>query len=287
MSLLRLPLLLLAAAVSLPLSAQPREPFPIPFAVEHHVLDGSLGGAPVAGETVRDTYGGSFLVSERADGGRTIVDFARRELTEVRSKEGTYWSLSFGRLAELRRRLEEAEEREASPKVRAQAAEGRPAVRVEEVREDAGAASRTALSVQSPPEKRLRASVAGGPSLDVWVDATAPRLTPEGVAALADFERNVLGTSDGSVGPAELLEAIRLREGGVLAVRTRRTVGRADTASENGPFLETVVTKAEPIASLPPALVTVPEGLKRVPSPLEVVVSWTEDEAALRQRGRR
>lgn len=284
---LRLPLVLFAAAVSLPLSAQPREPFPIPFAVEHHVLDGSLGGAPVAGETVRDTYGGSFLVSERPDGGRTIVDFARRELTEVRSKEGTYWSLSFGRLTELRRRLEEAEALEASPKVRTQATVDRPAVRVEEIRDGTGAASRTALGSSTSSGRRLRASVEAGPSIDVWVDGAAPRLTPEGVAALADFERSVLGAADGAVGPADLLEAVRLREGGALAVRTRRIVGRADASTEDGPFLETVVTKAESIASLPPALVAVPEGLLRVPSPLEVVVSWAEDEAALRRRGRR
>lgn len=283
---LHLSLVLLAVAASLPLPAQPREPFPAPFTVEHHALDGSLGGAPVEGETVRDTYGGAFLVSERADGGRTIVDFARREVTEVKPKEGTYWSLSFGRFADLRRRLEEAESLEPASRARAQAASERPTVRVEEMR-DGGAASRSALGSAALPGKRLRASVEAGPSLDVWVDAAAPRLTPEGVAALADFERSVLGAGDGAVGPADLLEAVRRREGGALAVRTRRSVGRGASASEDGPFLETVVTKAEPIASLPPALVTVPEGLRRVPSPLEVVVSWAEDEAALRKRGRR
>lgn len=286
MKLSRLALVLLAAASSLPLRAQPREPFPAPFAVEHHVLDGSLGGAPVAGETVRDTYGGSFLVSERADGGRTIVDFARREVTEVKPKEGTYWSLSFGRFAALRRRLAEAEALEPASRVGERAAVGRPAVRVEELR-DGGAAARSALGSTALPAKRLRASTEAGPWLDVWVDAGAPRLTPEGVAALADFERSVLGAGDGEVGPADLLEAVRRREGGTLAVRTRRCVVREACSPEEGPFLETVVTKAEPIASLPPALVTVPEGLKRVSSPLEVVVSWAEDEAALRRRGRR
>ena len=39
------------SAWSLPVRA--REPFPIPFVVEHHSVDGSLG-SPVAGETVRE-----------------------------------------------------------------------------------------------------------------------------------------------------------------------------------------------------------------------------------------
>lgn len=282
-----LPAAALLAVASLPAVAQVREPFPVPFTVEQHVVDGSLGGAPITGEMVRETYGGTFLVSERADGGRTIVDFARREMTEVRPKEGTYWSLSFGRFAELRRRLEEAETIETAPKQKALGSKDRPTVRVGEVLDGSGSASRGALGATERPGKHLRASVEAGPSLDVWVDVAAPRFTPEGVAALADFERDVLGTMDGSVGPGELLQAVRSREGGALAVRTRRTVGRPVTSAEEGLFLETVVTKAAPIAALPATLVAVPEGLRRVPSPLEVVVSWAEDEAAIRKGGRR
>ena len=280
-------LLFASTVLSASAGAQPHEPFPVPFTVEQHVVDGSLGGAPITGEMVRETYGGSFLVSERADGGRTIVDFARREMTEVRPKEGTYWSLSFGRFAELRRRLEDAESIETGPKQRALGSSERPAVRVEEVRDGSGPAVLGTLGATERPGKHLRASVESGPSLDVWIDVSAPRLTPEGIAALADFERSVLGTTDGSVGPADLLETVRSREGGALAVRTRRTVGRPATSSAEGPFLETVVTKAAPIASLPATLVAVPEGLSRVPSPLEVVVSWAEDEAAIRHRSRR
>lgn len=70
-------------------------------------------------------------------------------------------------------------------------------------------------------------------------------------------------------------------------MRTRRRVGRTDAISDDEPYLETVVTKAMPLAAMPASLVSVPEGLRRVPSPLEVVVSWAEDEAALRQRGRK
>lgn len=285
MNLPRTSFALLVVAASALAQAQSSEPFPVPFVVEHHAVDGSLGGTPLTGETVRDTYGGSFLVSERRDGSRTIVDFARREVTEVRPKEGTYWTLSFGRFAELRGRLEEAESTEGAPKVRAQAAE-RPAVRVEIVAEGEGNASRSALSTRSGAGKHLRASVEGGPSLEVWVDASAPRLTTGAVAALAEFERSVLGASGGGVGPADLLEAVRRNEGGAFAVRTRRQVGRVPAASGDR-FLETVVTKVSPVSSLPPTLVAVPEGLRRVPSPLEVVVSWAEGEAALRQRGRK
>ncbi len=286
MNLRRLPsvLVVVASAWSLPVRA--REPFPVPFVVEHHAVDGSVG-APVAGETVRDTYGGSLLVSERSDGSRTIVDLARREVTEVRPKEGTYWSLSFGRFAELRRRLGEAESTGEASKRRAQAVSGRLPIRVEEVTEVPAPVSRGALSAATAPGKRLRASVEGGPSLDVWLDESGPRLSPEAIAAIADFERTVLGTTDDAVGPADLLEAVRKMEGGALAVRTRRIVNRTPGSRDDGPVLETVVTKAAPVVSLSPDLVKVPEGLRRIPSPLELVVSWAEDEAALRQRGRR
>lgn len=287
MNLLRSLLAFAAVVVSVAAGAQPSEPFPAPFVVEHHLVDASLGGTPVTGETVRDTYGGSFLVSERPDGSRTIVDFARRELTEVRPTEGTYWSLSFGRFAELRKRLEEAEKTETTPEVRAQAARERRPVRIEEVADGADGKARGALSTTNGVGRRLRASVEGGPALDVWLDASAPRLAAAGVTALADFERNVLGAADGEVGPADLLEAVRLKEGGALPVRTRRSVGRTDAISDDGPYLETVVTKVTPVPALPAALVLVPEGFRRVPSPLEVVVSWAEDEAALRQRGRK
>lgn len=286
MSLRRLPFVLVVAASAWSLQVRAREPFPVPFVVEHHVIDGSLG-SPVAGETVRDSYGGNFLVSERPDGTRTIVDLARHEVTEVRPKEGTYWSLSFSRFAELHRRLEEAESTGEGEKRRAQGSGERPAIRIEVITEATSPASRGALSAAAASGKRLRASAEGGPSLDVWLDESGPRLSPEAIAALAEFERAVLGTTDGSVGPADLLEATRKREGGALAVRTRRIVSRAPGSRDDGPVLETVVTKAAPVASLSPDLVKVPEGLRRIPSPLELVVSWAEDEAALRQRGRR
>ena len=106
------------------------------------------------------------------------------------------------------------------------------------------------------------------------------------MSALADFEREALGPVDGGVSPADLLEAVRRHEGGALVVRTRRPVGRAGEANDDA-YLETVVTKVTPLPAMPPGLVTIPEGLRRVPSPLETVVAWAEDEAALKNGGRR
>lgn len=277
-------LLLLTAAVPAGALAQARVPFPAPFVVEHHAVDGSLGGTPVVGETVRSTYAGTFLVTERPDGGRTIVDFSRRELTEVRPKEGTYWTLSFSRVAELRRRLAEAEPDGRPKAARPSAGAARPAIRVETVTDVEAGERRT--SGEGLSGRHIRASVNEGPSLDAWVDPALPRLGPEGLSALADFEREALGPLDAGGGPADLLDTIRRHEGGALVVRTRRPVGRgAETNSEA--FLETVVTKVTPLPAMPPGLVAIPEGLRRVPSPLETVVAWAEDEAALRNGGRR
>ncbi len=263
------------------------EPFPVPFTVEHQVFDGSLGGAPIEGAPVKDSYGGSFLVSERPDGSRTIVDFARREVTEVRPGDGTYWTLSFGRFSDLRRRLREAESNSAPAASPTRIPAAKPAIRVEEVRESGGSSLRTGLAAKGSVPRRLRASVEGGATLEAWADPGAPRLTAEGIAALGDFERTVLGAHDGSAGVADLLDAVRNREAGALIVRTRRVAGDSRTAGADAPVVEDVVTRAEPAAALPKALVTIPEGLRRVSSPLEVVVAWAEDEAALRHRGQR
>jgi len=287
MSLLRFVRLALVSLTLGGLAAFAAEPFPAPFVVEHQVFDGSLGGAPVAGAPVKDTYGGSFLVSERADGNRTIVDFARRELTEVRTGDGTYWSISFGRFADLKRRLREAGSagEVAAPPARSLLA--RPSIHVEEVREEGRSAVSHGLTVAGAQPRRLRAFVEGGASLEAWVNPEAPRLTAEGAAAIADFERTVLGAGDGTVGAADLLDAIRKRTGDALIVRTRRAVAVGSGDGPDGPAVEDVVSRAEPVAALPASLVAVPEGLRRVPAPLEIVVSWAEDEAALRLRGRR
>lgn len=279
-------LVLLAAAVPAGAISQPGVPFPAPFVVEQHAVDASLGGTPVVGETVRSTYAGTFLVTERPDGGRTIVDFSRREMTEVRPKEGTYWTLSFSRFTELRRRLSEAEPDGRPKAARPDGGEERLEIRVEAVT-DAGPRGREASpATDGLSGRRLRASVADGPSLDAWVDPSLTRLTPGGMAALAAFEREVLGSPEAGAGPADLLDAVRRHEGGALVVRTRRPVGRPGATAEDA-YVETVVTKVTALPAMPPSLVAVPEGLKRVPSPLETVVAWAEDEAAIRSGGKR
>ena len=83
--------------------------FPSPFIVEHHIEQRDGEGGLFTGDTVVDHYGGSWIVSERPDGSRMVVDFDRRELTEVWIQRGSYAVLSFGRFAELQRRLRVAE----------------------------------------------------------------------------------------------------------------------------------------------------------------------------------
>lgn len=100
---------LLPALLSPALRAQTGPLFPQPFRVEHHLVQDDGDGSRFVGESVVDTYGGSWIVSQRPDGNRLIVDLARRELTEVQSGKGTYWTLSFDRLAELQARLRQAQ----------------------------------------------------------------------------------------------------------------------------------------------------------------------------------
>jgi hypothetical protein len=82
--------------------------FPEPFLVEHFVIQEDPDGARTRTEPVTDYYGGHWIVSVRSDGSRLVVDLQRQELTEVRPSEGVYWSVGFGRFAELLARLQPA-----------------------------------------------------------------------------------------------------------------------------------------------------------------------------------
>lgn len=98
--------LLVCPSCAIPLSAaDPRRVFPVPFVVEHHVETTDGNGDRSVTETVSDTNGRSWVVSVHPSGLRTLVDLARRELTEVNETMGTYWTLSFGRMRELRHRI--------------------------------------------------------------------------------------------------------------------------------------------------------------------------------------
>src|SRR3954468_13001252 len=85
---------LLALAIPAAAGAQLGPLFPEPFRVEHHLVQDDGDGSRFVGEPVTDTYGGSWIVSQRPDGSRLIVDLVRRELTEVRTAKGVYWTVS-------------------------------------------------------------------------------------------------------------------------------------------------------------------------------------------------
>ena len=145
----RAALLAALASITAPAPAQTAPSnvlFPVPFVVEHHVVQRDARGEEWRSELASDTYGGSFIVSTRANGDRTIIDLARRELTEVQAAKGTYWTLSFGRMAELKQRLRRADGagRERAPETRART-ESAPSTKIEDLGEDGGGAPRAAL----------------------------------------------------------------------------------------------------------------------------------------------
>jgi hypothetical protein len=250
--------------------------FPAAFSVEHQLVQTDPSGDVFRAEPVVDTYGGSTLVSVRPGGSRVIVDFSRRTVTDVSVEKSTYWTLSFSQMGELSRRLAKAEERPsaasaASP--RAANAAVKQDVRVEDVTESGrerlagGPAARAAV-------RHLRASVASGPSADVWVDA-AVRLSPAALDALEAFERDALGATTASgVSPAQLVAAARRAADGAVPVRVRRPLAAAGGTAED------VVTALTPLPAFPQKLLAIGDGFRRVASPLEEMVAFAEDEAS-------
>ena len=326
----------LAAAAAVEAQAGPL--FPQSFRVEHHLVQEDGDGTRFAGESVVDTYGGSWIVSERPDGGRLIVDLARREITEVQPAKGTYWTLSFDRLGELQVRLREAQglaprraaagggDSDGSRATSRAAASAGAAVASTRSSED----TELAVTEVSPSEKGAESSaravgaaladrpgvkhlrVAGrddsaAGAIDVWVDPSV-RLTPAGQAAINALETQVLeapaGASRAAAGnasanratrgeggraraatpaasPARYLAAARAQAGGALPVRTRRPLAAAAAGEGvSAAAIEDVATRVEPLERFPSELAEVPEGLRRVPHPLEATVRFLEEEAA-------
>jgi len=277
---------LLLALVAAAASSGPL--FPVPFRVEHQLIQSGPEGVQFTTEPVTDTYGGSWLVSSRADQGRQIVDFARREITDVRLRQGTYSVLSFSRMAELRRRLHEAERHTAGLSSDSESAgktvsrKGRPAVTVDEVSlRDSWPASPIVSPVLSRPgihhyRARSERSVLDAP-LEVWTDG-AVRFSEEARAALYAFEDEVLGESvrnEDVASLARLMAEARDKSEGAFPVRTRRPLGPAGMHR----FSDDVAVKVELLSSFSSDLVSIPEGLKRVPHPLELVTARAEEEA--------
>jgi hypothetical protein len=209
---------LLPAFLSPALRAQTGPLFPQPFRVEHHLVQDDGDGSRFVGESVVDTYGGSWIVSQRPDGNRLIVDLARRELTEVQPEKGTYWTLSFDRLAELQVRLRQAQglsrgagdsggdaasARDNSRTVAAAGSSARDAAEAGLLITDAPVADRSLAAApsssgvvageapsQRPGVKHLRVASRQAPdavAADVWVDP-ALRLTPSAQAAIGALE---------------------------------------------------------------------------------------------------
>lgn len=252
-------------------AAQTGSLFPEPFRVEHHLVQDDGDGSPFVGEPVVDTYGGSWIVSQRPDGSRLIVDLGRRELTEVRPGKGEYWTVSFDRFAELQAQLRAAQVTRVEVE-KAAVAPGEPEELV--VTELALEKSQAGASAGAPGVRRLAVSEKGKPTplLEVWVDP-AVRMTPKALEALDSFEAKLAGPAGGEE-PGRHLAAARKFALGAVPVRTARKAG-----PEGSGRIEDVATKLERLERFPSELAEIPEGLKRVPHPLEAVVRFLAEDA--------
>jgi hypothetical protein len=292
--------LALAAAAA---AAQPGSGplFPEPFRVEHHLVQEDGDGSRFVGEPVVDTYGGSWIVSQRPDGSRLIVDLVRREVSEVRAEKGVYWTVSFDRFAELQKRMGAAqglaqgkakEKAAAGDPVQSKGKVARPAadlVVTEVAGEVAAKVNRTASAAGDPSTRpgvrRLRVARQGDSgadaALEVWVDPSV-RLTPAALAAVSSLEAGALAAPaedpSAAEAPGRYLAAARAHAAGALPVRTVRPTGVPGGSGGMGQ-VEDVATKVERLERFPSELAEIPEGLRRVPHPLEAVVRFLEEDA--------
>lgn len=260
---------LVGLALAVGAGAQAGPLFPEPFQVEHHLVQDDGDGNRFTGEPVVDTYGGSWIVSQRPDGSRLIVDLERREITEVRTADGTYSTVSFDRFAELQARLRAAqglatpEETEEPKKVTAAAA----IVVAEtqgEMRSAAGLSAKAGV-------RRLRVAKEGSTAMEVWVDPSV-KLTPAALAAMDALESAASGRREDA--PGRLVAAARSHAGGAVPVRTVRPLPASGQ-------VEDVTTRLERLERFPAELVQIPEGLRRAPHPLEAAVRFLEEDRKL------
>ena len=278
---------------------QQGELFAEPFVVEHYMVQIDEFGERYEAPTVVDTYGGSWIVSERVDHSRLVVDLARAEITEIRPLDGTYWKVGFDRMKELMEKVAELEG--TRPEIDPADLSGGKALnagdgkatrrrnagdwRVEEGRagisDSAGMPTKAASLMSSEGVRHLRLhptgpdalKAKGGPgggaghTAELWV---SPKVKVErgARAALARFERDALG-SEGA------MEAAREFVDGAFPIRTIRQETKSDGRTGQ---IEDVVVRLEKIESLDRNLVRIPEGLRRVPHPLEGLVAFLERE---------
>lgn len=278
-------------ALSAAVAAQPGSGplFPESFRVTHHLIQDDGDGSLFVGEPVVDTYGGSWIVSERPDGSRLIVDLVRRELTEVRAEKGTYWTVSFDRFAELQKRMQAAQvtrtPRKAADTPEKNAATSESELVVTEVPAGEpelglrqGNAANTASVADKPGIRRLRVSLKGGSSdaadaaFEVWVDPSV-RLAPAALNAIGGFEA-ALSDKSAAMAPGRALSAARAHASGALPVRTVRAMAAGGMGR-----VEDAATRVERLERFPSELAEIPEGLTRVPHPLEAAVRFLEEDA--------
>jgi len=314
--LLRLVLAALPAlAIPAAAGAQPGPLFPEPFRVEHHLVQDDGDGSRFVGEPVTDTYGGSWIVSQRPDGSRLIIDLVRRELTEVRTDKGVYWTVSFDRLAELQAQLRAAQgsARTAETRPAGEARPASPAPKLDPAAEltvtevPAGSdrtAKSTARSSASALEaragvQRLRVTRRNDPTaaFEVWVDPSL-RLTPAALAALSALETGALSgpahpahpagaaksadpaTPSPAEAPGRYLAAARIHAAGAFPIHTLHPAAPAASAGAQAlGLVEDIATRLDRLERFPSELAEIPEGLQKVPHPLEAAVRFLEEDA--------
>lgn len=268
-------------AVCVAAAQEPGALFPQPFVVEHAVAQTGADGSVFTTEPVRDTYAGSRIVSERADGSRLIIDFARREITEVRPEVGRYTVIGFDRMADLLRELD-ALERGAPPAgAKGVRPEEPPELRVEEVH--GGSDSKRAGAPDATHYRVLHVRGDDGDEvavLEAWFDPSL-RFGGRALAALEDLEVNVLGAARPSAAAPRALAAARAAAGGAVAVRTVRTLADGSSQAES---VEDAALRVERVDAVPTELFTVPDGFERGPHPLELILAHERSEAELNRR---
>jgi hypothetical protein len=262
--------------------------FPQPFSVEHSIVQTDADGSVFTTEPVVDTYVGSRIVSERVDGSRMIIDFARREITDIRTNEARYTVIGFDRLADLLRELQVIESGGSPSPAKSARGDDLPSLRVVEA--DGPAATKSSVSsgalVKRAGVRHLRVleqtddNAAETTVLDVWFDPQL-RLGERSLSALEEFELEVLSVTSKNATAARSLAAARHEAGGALPILTLRPV---IAGSDEAGTIEDVSSRVERVNAVPPELVTIPDGFERVPHPLEMMVAHARSEAELNSR---
>lgn len=272
-------ILSLAMVLSAPVAAQPAA-FPQPFMVERQVRQTAPDGGDVFQTAPsKEYYFGNHLAILRSDGTKALVDFEKREYSEIDPKGGTYWTLSFSRLGELRERIRAAEGPETKPEKSATLA-SKPAVRIEALPPGGKA------NLKAQGTRRLRASIDGSAN---WAEATYDDSIPFGEKAIAALESLESAFTGGTKGdPArtgELISALRAAGKGAFMVRFEKPLVVKDGLAAGKS--EDVVLDWSRLEKAPVEYLRIPENLKRIPSPLETLAVFAEEEAELKNRGRK